>query len=156
MITSGKNQASAKAMERLSETARTYDSPRRSMHVLETNLARARKVQIKRVYDERSPADGYRVLVDRLWPRGIRKQDAALDEWLRDLAPSTQLREWFDHDPDRWLEFRKRYRAELREHGARLNALRQRAAHRRVTLVYGARDTLFNHAAVLKEVLLDS
>ena len=76
--------------------------------------------------------------------------------WLRELAPSTQLREWFGHDPDRWLEFRKRYRAELRQHTSQLNALRHRAVRRRVTLIYSARDTLFNQAAVLKEVIQES
>ena len=123
---------------------------------LEPAPTRGRNVQIKRIYDERSASDGYRVLVDRLWPRGIRKQDAAIDDWLRELAPSTQLREWFGHDPNRWLDFRKRYRVELRQHTSQLNALRQRAVRRRVTLIYSARDTLFNQAAVLKEVIQES
>ena len=118
--------------------------------------ARGRRVRIKRVYDERSPSDGYRVLVDRLWPRGITKQHAAIDAWLRELAPSSELRQWFDHDPRRWLEFRRRYRGELRQHNGQLDELRQRAAHRQVTLVYGARDQLFNQAVVLKEVIQDA
>ena len=118
--------------------------------------ARGRRVRIKRVYDERSPSDGYRVLVDRLWPRGITKQHAAIDAWLREMAPSSELRQWFDHDPRRWLEFRRRYRGELRQHNGPLNELRQRAAHRQVTLVYGARDQLFNQAVVLKEVIQDA
>ncbi len=126
------------------------------MHELEPARTRGRGVQIKRVYDERSPSDGYRVLVDRLWPRGIRKQDAAIDDWLRDLAPSTGLRKWFAHDPDRWLEFRKRYRAELRQQASQLKALRQRAAHQRVTLIYVARDTRHNQAVVIKEVIQKS
>jgi uncharacterized protein YeaO (DUF488 family) len=156
MATPGKNRASSTATERLSEGTRAYSSPPCFMHELEPALTRGRSVQIKRIYDERSPSDGYRVLVDRLWPRGIRKQDAAIDDWLRELAPSAQLRKWFDHDPSRWLEFRRRYRAELRQHTSQVNALRQRTAHRRVTLIYSARDTLFNQAAVLKEVLQES
>ena len=156
MITPGKNRASSAVTERPSERTRTYSSPPCFMHELEPAPTRGRRVQIKRIYDERSPADGYRVLVDRLWPRGIRKQDAAIDDWLRELAPSTELREWFGHDPNRWLEFRRRYRAELRQHTSRLDALRQRAVRRRVTLIYSARDTLFNQAAVLKEVIQDS
>ncbi len=126
------------------------------MHELEPAPIRGRSVQIKRIYDERSPSDGYRVLVDRLWPRGIRKEDAAIDDWQRELAPSTQLREWFSHDPDRWLEFRRRYRAELRQHTAQVNALRQRAVRRRLTLLYSARDTMFNQAVVLKEVIQET
>ncbi len=132
---------------------RAYSSPACFMHEMAPVSTRTRGVQIKRVYDERSPSDGYRVLVDRLWPRGIRKEDAAIDDWLRDLAPSTELRKWFGHDPDRWREFRKRYRAELRRRTAPLKALRQRAAHQRVTLIYSARDTRLNQAAVIKEFI---
>ena len=111
------------------------------------------KVRIKRIYDAPARTDGWRVLVDRIWPRGIRKQDAALDEWLHELAPSTELRKWFAHDPERWREFRKRYRAELRQHRDELGVLRERAARRRVTLLYGARDQHFNQAVVLEETL---
>ena len=132
---------------------RAYSSPACFMHEMAPVSTRTRCVQIKRVYDERSPSDGYRVLVDRLWPRGIRKEDAAIDDWLRDLAPSTELRKWFGHDPDRWREFRKRYRAELRRRTATLKALRQRAAHQRVTLIYSASDTRLNQAAVIKEFI---
>lgn len=110
-------------------------------------------IHIKRVYDAPARSDGKRILVDRVWPRGIRKQDAALDAWLRDLAPSTELRKWFAHDPDHWPEFRRRYRAELRKHSPELRALRQQAARQRVTLLYGARDPKFNQAVVLREVL---
>lgn len=126
------------------------------MHELEPALAGERDVRIKRIYDEPARSDGYRVLVDRIWPRGIRKRDAALDEWLRELAPSTGLRKWFNHDPKRWPEFHQRYRTELSQHASALNALRHRAAHRRVTLLYGARDTRFNQAAVLKELIDES
>jgi uncharacterized protein YeaO (DUF488 family) len=117
--------------------------------------AEAHNVRIKRIYEARTRADGLRVLVDRLWPRGIKKKDAALDEWLRELAPSAELRKWFGHEPARWAGFRKRYRAELRQHKSQLDALRQRAEHRRLTLIYSARDPRFNQAVVLQEVLQD-
>ena len=110
-------------------------------------------VRIKRIHDAPARSDGFRVLVDRVWPRGIKKQDAALDEWLRELAPSTELRKWFGHDPERWSEFRKRYRAELRERASELHALRGRAARERVTLLYGAKDPERNQAVVLEEVM---
>lgn len=110
-------------------------------------------IRIKRIHDAPARADGRRVLVDRLWPRGIRKDDAALDDWLRELAPSTELRQWFGHDPAKWSEFRKRYRVELRRHKAALDALREQAATRRVTLLFGARDREHNQAVVLAEVL---
>lgn len=111
---------------------------------------------IKRIYDAPARSDGWRVLVDRVWPRGIKKQDAALDEWLREIAPSAELRKWFGHDSKRWPEFRKRYRRELREHASELNTLRQRAARTRVTLLYGARNEQFNQAVVLQEALRKS
>jgi uncharacterized protein YeaO (DUF488 family) len=94
-----------------------------------------------------------RVLVDRLWPRGVTKKAAALDFWMKELAPSTELRKWFSHDPARWEGFRQRYRRELRKHGAQLEALKAQAAKRRVTLLYGARDTVHNEAVVLQEAL---
>src|ERR1700732_843019 len=93
-------------------------------------------IRIKRIYDEPDAADGFRALVDRLWPRGISKQRAALDDWLVELAPSTALRKWFHQDRTRWIEFARRYRAELRTQAAALEALRQRAAPQRVTLLY--------------------
>jgi uncharacterized protein YeaO (DUF488 family) len=111
-------------------------------------------VRIKRIYADRSPDDGQRVLVDRLWPRGISRASAALDDWMTEIAPSPRLRTWFGHDPERWAEFRRRYRAELRSHGSLLEMLRQRARHQRLTLLYGARDAQFNHAVVLREMLL--
>jgi uncharacterized protein YeaO (DUF488 family) len=126
------------------------------MHGWEPASGGDRDVHIKRIYDEPARSDGYRVLVDRIWPRGINKRDADLDEWLRELAPSTKLRKWFDHDPKRWSDFRKRYRAELSQQPSQLYALRHLAAHRRVTLLYGARDRRFNQAVVLKEVIQES
>jgi uncharacterized protein YeaO (DUF488 family) len=108
-------------------------------------------VQIKRAYEPTARSDGYRVLVDRLWPRGIKKEILALDAWAKDLAPSGQLRRWFGHDPSRWTEFVERYRDELRAPTARdlLDDLARRAATRRVTLVYGARDERHNGAVVI-------
>lgn len=110
-------------------------------------------VLIKRAYLPPSPEDGVRVLVDRLWPRGVRKTDAAIDRWLREVAPSTELRRWFGHAPSRWEEFRRRYKAELSRNTALLTELRTIARERRVTLVYAARDELHNEAVVLREVL---
>ncbi len=114
----------------------------------------ARGVAIKRIYEDPDPGDGYRVLIDRLWPRGISKQRAALDAWLVELAPSGALRTWFAHDPKRWAEFGRRYRAELRAQSAKLTQLRRLAARRRVTLLYGSREPRINHAVVLRGVLL--
>lgn len=110
-------------------------------------------IRTKRIYDPPSASDGYRVLVDRVWPRGVKKDGAKLDEWAKDLAPSTALRKWFGHRPDRWEGFREKYLAELEEQEPALAALRERARKRRVTLLYGARDTERNQAVVLAEVL---
>ena len=114
----------------------------------------AANVRLKRAYEPRAPSDGTRILIDRLWPRGVSKAAAALDQWTRELAPSTELRKWFGHDPARWQEFRRRYAAELREHGAALRALRDQARQGPVTLVYSAHDEAHNDAVVLREVLL--
>ena len=112
-------------------------------------------VKLKRVYDEAARSDGHRVLVERLWPRGIRKQDLAIDEWLKDLAPSTALRKWFSHDPERWSEFEQRYHRELMQSPAheRLLELARRAAKGPVTLIFSSHDTEHNNAVVLKEEL---
>ena len=104
-------------------------------------------VQLKRAYEPAEPADGYRVLVDRLWPRGVSKEEAQLDEWARELAPSTELRRWFSHDPARFDEFGRRYRDELAAQATKLNELRGRATGGTVTLVYAARDTEHNEAS---------
>src|SRR5690606_33597092 len=111
------------------------------------------EIQIKRAYEPPSPADGYRVLVDRIWPRGVTRNEAALDQWARELAPSTELRKWFAHDPDRWDEFQKRYRAELESYAQELDELRERALEGKLTLVYGAKDVTHNQAQVLKQIL---
>jgi uncharacterized protein YeaO (DUF488 family) len=110
-------------------------------------------VRVKRIYDPAEPADGYRVLIDRVWPRGVSRERARLDEWARDLAPSDELRKWFAHDPGRFDEFRARYREELRGHEDDVAALRARAAESTVTILYGARDREHNNATVLAELL---
>jgi uncharacterized protein YeaO (DUF488 family) len=112
-------------------------------------------VNLKRAYERAAPGDGARILVDRLWPRGVRKADAAIHQWLKELAPSTELRKWFGHDPARWTEFRKRYQVELKDHAALMEKLRALAAKGPVTLVYAARDQAHNEAVVLREALLD-
>ncbi len=112
-------------------------------------------IRIKRVYSEPSPRDGIRILVDRLWPRGVAKKRARIDAWRKELAPSSPLRKWFAHDPARWIGFRKRYRAELTGSGqtAALKALATLSRHRTVTLLYGAADEEHNQAVLLKELL---
>lgn len=112
-------------------------------------------VRTKRVYEPAANADGYRVLVDHIWPRGVSKERAKLDEWAKELAPSGELREWFDHVPARFPEFRSRYRKELRSQADELDALRKRARTGRVTVVYAARDEEHNNAVVVAEVLRD-
>jgi len=113
------------------------------------------QVRIKRAYEPADDGDGYRVLVDRLWARGVSKEKAHLDAWMKEIAPSTELRRWFGHDPARWDEFQRRYRAELAEPERRqlVEALAERATHGPVTLIYGARDTAHNEAVVLCAVV---
>lgn len=110
-------------------------------------------IQMKRVYQKPSRKDGLRILVDRLWPRGLTKERAAVKLWLKDVAPSTALRKWFGHDPAKWKQFQARYRKELREKQDALDLLKQNSEGRTVTLVYGARDQEHNEALVLKSVL---
>ena len=117
---------------------------------------RAGDIKLKRAYEPPSAGDGTRVLIDRLWPRGISKQKAKLDYWMKDIAPSTELRKWFGHDPKRWDEFRRRYTAELREHPDLIAELRFLARKSPITLVYAAYDESHNDAVVLRDVLLDS
>jgi uncharacterized protein YeaO (DUF488 family) len=113
----------------------------------------AHDIRIKRVYDAPFRDDGARVLVDRLWPRGIKKEDAALTVWLKDVAPSNELRKWFGHEPARWAEFKKRYDRELSGNEAVLDELVALAKKGRVTLLYGAKDTEHNQAVALAEFL---
>jgi uncharacterized protein YeaO (DUF488 family) len=110
-------------------------------------------IRVKRVYDQPAKNDGRRVLVDRIWPRGLKKEQAQIDEWLRDVAPSTRLRKWFAHDPARWTEFKKRYAAELDEHRDQLARLAREAKKLTVTLLFGAKDREHNNAVALKEYL---
>jgi uncharacterized protein YeaO (DUF488 family) len=110
-------------------------------------------IRLKRAYEPPADSDGVRVLVDRLWPRGIRKSDAAIDRWLKEIAPSTELRRWFGHDPARWDEFQRRYKAELSKDAGLLNELRDIAKKQVLTLVYSAHDEAHNQAAVLRDVL---
>ena len=110
-------------------------------------------IQIKRVYDAPSKSDGYRILIDRIWPRGVSKEDAKLDEWNKDLAPSTELRKWFDHDPDKFEDFSDKYKNELKGKAKALEQLGQKVNDQTVTLLYGAKDTEHNQAVVLKKVL---
>lgn len=114
----------------------------------------ASHIRIKRAYDPPSDDDGVRVLIDRLWPRGIKKESLAVDQWAKELAPSTALRQWFGHDPARWQEFRQRYAAELHPHAELLDTLRTLARKGSVTLVYGAHDEAHNNAVALREFLL--
>ena len=110
-------------------------------------------VRIKRIYDPPAPEDGSRILVDRLWPRGVAKEAARIDEWLKEVAPSDGLRRWFSHDPARWEEFRECYLAELQEQRNIVERLRAEAKKGTVTLLFAARDTEHNNAVVLKEML---
>jgi uncharacterized protein YeaO (DUF488 family) len=110
-------------------------------------------VRLKRVYEPAASSDGYRVLIDRLWPRGVSRKRAQLDEWERELSPSTKLRQWFGHDPGRFEEFRRRYAEELRPQRPRIAELRRRARERTLTLVYSAHDVEHNDAVVLADVL---
>lgn len=112
-------------------------------------------IQIKRIYDPAAPDDGHRVLIDHVWPRGVSRERARLDEWAKELAPSDELRRWFDHVPERFGEFRARYRAELAERAGELDALRARADRGRVTILYAARDREHNNAVVLAELIRD-
>ena len=112
-------------------------------------------VKAKRIYDGADPADGYRVLIDHIWPRGVSRERARLDEWARELAPSDDLRTWFNHAPERFDEFRRRYRAELESHADEVDALRRRARETPVTILYAARDREHNNGVVVRELICD-
>ena len=112
-------------------------------------------LRVKRVYDKKEASDGKRILVDRLWPRGLRTEDAAIDEWLKEISPSDELRRWFNREPEKWQEFRRRYRKELSSPEKReiLKRIAKEAAHSDITLVYGASETEYNNARVLAELI---
>lgn len=113
----------------------------------------AMNIKIKRVYEQPEKDDGMRILVDRLWPRGLTKEKASVDLWLKDIAPSTELRKWFGHDPDKWKRFRGRYQTEIRNNLDLIRVLMQKAREGTITLIYGARDEKHNEALVLKQFL---
>jgi uncharacterized protein YeaO (DUF488 family) len=110
-------------------------------------------IELKRAYEKPSADDGFRVLVERLWPRGLSKENAQLDLWLKDVSPSPELRQWYGHDLAKWTEFQKRYRAELKERKSDLNLLKEKSRGETVTLVYAARDLEHNSALILKKVV---
>lgn len=111
-------------------------------------------IELKRIYDNPAGDDGTRVLVDKLWPRGISKEDAKLDKWWKEITPSDELRKWFDHDPDKWESFREHYREELKNKKEEIKEFLKETDHRkRLTLLYGAKDVKHNHARVLREYL---
>ncbi len=110
-------------------------------------------IKLKRVYDPAASGDGSRILVERLWPRGIKKESLAIDSWLRDVAPSTDLRRWFSHDPEKWEEFRRRYCAELDRNSDAWKPIMKEARHRTVTLLYSSHDQEHNNAVALKQYL---
>ena len=114
----------------------------------------AGNVKLKRAYEPPASDDGTRVLIDRLWPRGISKKRAAIDQWMKDISPSTELRKWFGHDPARWDEFRRRYAKEVRQNTDLLDQLRSLARHGPITLVYSAHDEEHNDAVELRELIL--
>ena len=114
-------------------------------------------IKIKRVYEKASKEDGWRVLVDRLWPRGMKKENARIDVWMKEIAPSNALRKWFGHDPEKWQEFQKKYRAELAENRAPLTELKAiEKKHRTITLLFGAKDEEHNQAVALTQFLKNS
>lgn len=110
-------------------------------------------VRIKRVYEPSAPEDGKRIFIDRLWPRGIKKENAKIDEWIKEIAPSTELRKWFSHDPAKWLEFRRCYKKELGERADLVKRLIEEAKKETVTLLFAAKDTEHANAVVVKEVM---
>ena len=112
------------------------------------------RIDLKRVFEDPSKDDGLRILVERLWPRGVSKAEAAIDHWMKDVAPTPQLRTWFGHRAERWEEFRRRYQSELRQNRAAVAALKGLCAEQRVTFVYAARDVDRNGAVVLREFVL--
>ncbi|UOR10897.1 DUF488 domain-containing protein [Halobacillus amylolyticus] len=115
-------------------------------------------VVLKRIYDEDTRTGGNRILIDRVWPRGISKEDADLDEWMKDIAPSSSLRKWFDHDPEKFYEFKKSYKKEIQQSSERtekLDELKKMADSERLVLLFAAKETEYNHAVVLKELIED-
>lgn len=111
------------------------------------------KIELKRVYEQPAETDGQRILVERLWPRGLSKEKAQVDLWMKEIAPTTRLRKWFNHDPDKWTEFKQRYRVELRANDEQVSRLKAEIGKAKVTFVYGSRDEMHNAAIVLMDFL---
>jgi uncharacterized protein YeaO (DUF488 family) len=124
-----------------------------AMEMGEADLFGEMTIKIKRAYEQPTPEDGTRILMDRLWPRGLTKEKARVDLWLKEIAPSTELRKWFGHDPARWIEFKRRYRAELKQNKELIAQLKAEVKKGPVTLVYGAKDEQHNDAVALLEAL---
>lgn len=120
---------------------------------MSSKIAR-KNIKLKRAYDPPNQDDGIRILVDRLWPRGVKKVNAAINHWMKEIAPSTELRRWFGHDPARWAEFQRRYERELKQHQQNVDQLRSLAKRGVITLIYAARDQDHNEAVVLRDFLL--
>ncbi len=118
------------------------------------SIVKAGSIKLRRAYDPAERTDGVRILVDRLWPRGLSRDDACIDQWVKDLAPSNELRKWFGHDPARWDEFRDRYVVELNRHSDQMKELRELARKGPITLVYSAHDEVHNNAVVLRDFIL--
>jgi uncharacterized protein YeaO (DUF488 family) len=112
-------------------------------------------IRIKRIYESRSPSpeDGKRIFVDRLWPRGLKKEEVVFDEWLKDISPSNELRKWFGHDPARWEEFKRKYKKELEDKGEIIDDLKREAGQGTITFLYSAKDEEHNNAVILKEII---
>jgi len=130
----------------------TIYAPRSSLGIEPTSQEKM-NIKIKRVYEQTAEEDGTRILVDRLWPRGLTKEKARIDLWLKEIAPSTELRKWFGHDPEKWKMFRGRYETELRHNDGLTEILTKKARQGTITLVYAARDEMHNEARVLKQFL---
>ena len=111
------------------------------------------RIKVKRIYENASASDGRRVLVDRLWPRGVRREEAQIDEWAKEIAPSTELRKWYEHDPQKWSKFSEDYRAELKDKKEKLRSLIECCPEETLTLLFAAKDTSHSHAVILKEIL---
>ena len=118
------------------------------------SIVKPGRIKLRRAYDPAERTDGVRILVDRLWPRGLSRDDACIDQWVKDLAPSNELRKWFGHDPARWDEFRDRYAVELNRHSDQMKELRELARKGPITLVYSAHDEVHNNAVVLRDFIL--
>jgi uncharacterized protein YeaO (DUF488 family) len=110
-------------------------------------------IEVRRAYEQPQKKDGLRILVDRIWPRGVRKEKAAIDAWVKDIAPSSKLRKWFSHDPAKWQEFKRRYFQELKEKNDLIKRLQEKAKGQTITLLYSAKDVKYNNAVALKEYI---